>query len=301
MKPIIFLNILIAVSLFTGSQSHAKKLSACKNFTTQEQYRKDNLESFGIHLQYDGNKRSTKIGEISSDFSNEADLRVGDQIVHINGQPSPSLPAMFCGGRVSALTMIKRDEEYFEVVLTIKKAVPLKKLSVDFPATNPFKWNRNSNTGRRTKPVFASPTLAALFEGDFSKFDRNERTLLIVYINSAVSRVSKNFANTDISEGLKFIFGKNASRCFPYGSTKIEYDTFVEKRDLYGNTISRYKSRFSGRPILFDPTFSEIMYAKWKDGLGAEAYREMFALINENNYGCNSIEYRMLYNRLFTL
>ena len=280
--------------------AHARKLEACKNFTTAEQYKKDQLTTFGLHIiEVD---RKQLIEEISPDFQNDADLQVGDQIIHINGHAvRPSLVSVFCSGHVSALVMVKRDDRFFEVVLTLKNAAILEKYSVDFKATNPFKWNRGLD-GRRTKSVIDSPTLAAFFDGDFSKFDDAERVLLIVFINAAVSQIGPgNFPYEQVTDGLKAIYGDVAASCFPYGYTKIKYETYVTKRDSYGNTISHYKSRFSGGPILFDPVFSDEMYAKWKEGLGWGAYNEIKALIHAHGYGCDSIEYRMLYNRMFQL
>lgn len=268
----------------------------------------DNVRK-GLGLEFAGLKDPT-ITAIHSELDNRAELQVGDRLVHVSGYEELLIGKIYmtlCQHRQSALAMVERDGDYFEVLLSPGAATRLEAHATDFAVTNPFDPLGADKVFKSDGPMLYNPVFALLFAGDFDKFDEQERASLIAILNVSLSlspdmSISTMTRGKKALKGLRQIYGSSATACWPYGRTSFDVERFLitTRKDRYGTILSQVKSELGTKTLYFDPTLASAIMEKWKVAMkDFGVIPQLRALVDRQS--CFSAEYRLLYNRLFEL
>lgn len=268
----------------------------------------DNIRK-GMGLEFAGLKDPT-ITAIHSELDNKAQLQVGDRLVHVGGYedlPIGRIYMTLCQHRQSALAMIERDGDYFEILLSPGAATKLDAYATNFTVTNPFDPVGADKVFKSDGPIFYNPVFARIFAGNFDNLDEEERATLIAILNVSLSlspdmSVSAMTRGKKALNGLRKIYGSSATACWPYGRTSFEVERFLIKTrtNNYGVILSQVKSKLGDRTLYFDPKLANAIMEKWEVAMkDFGVIPQLRALVDRQS--CFSAEYRMLYNRLYEL
>lgn len=268
----------------------------------------DNVRK-GLGLEFAGLKDPT-ITAVHSELDNQAGLQVGDRLVHVSGYEELLIGKIYttlCQHRQSALAMVERDGDYFEVLLSPGAATNLGPYATNFAVANPFDPLGADKVFQSDGPIFYNPVFALLFAGNFDKFDEQERASLIAIMNVSLSlspdmSVPAMTRGKKALKGLRQIYGSSATACWPYGRTSFDVKRFLitTRKDNYGTILSQVKSKLGDRTLYFDPKLASAIMEQWKVAMkDFGVISQLRALVDRQ--GCFSAEYRMLYNRLFEL
>lgn len=268
----------------------------------------DNVRE-GMGLEFAGLKDPT-ITAIHQELDNKAGLRVGDRLVHVSGYEDLLIGKIYmtlCQHRQSALAMIERDGDYFEILLSPGAATKLDAYATDFTVTNPFEPVNADKVFGSDGPMFYNPVFARIFDGNFENLDEKERATLIAILNVSLSlspdmSVSTMTRGKKALTGLRKIHGSSATACWPYGRTSFEVERFLIRTvtNNYGAVLSQAKTELGEKTLYFDQKLANAIMEKWKVAMEDFGVIPQFrALVDRQS--CFSAEYRMLYNRLYEL
>ncbi|MFC5584209.1 hypothetical protein ACFPOD_03725 [Nitratireductor kimnyeongensis] len=268
----------------------------------------DNVRK-GMGLEFAGLKDPT-ITAIHSELDNRAGLQVGDRLVHVSGYEDLLIGKIYttlCQHRQSALAMVERDGDHFEVLLSPGAATKLEAYATDFAVTNPFDPVDADKVFGSDGPILYNPVFALLFAGNFDKFDEQERASLIAILNVSLS-LSPDMSASAMTRGkkalngLRQIYGPSATACWPYGRTSFDVERFLitTRKDSYGAILSQAKSELGTKTLYFDPKLGSAIMNKWEVAMkDFGVIPQLRSLVDRQS--CFSAEYRLLYNRLFEL
>lgn len=279
-----------SITLFT--QESALPSIDCKK---HDNFSDTLFEYYGIRLS-SLEKGATVDALNTGKVSNNADIRVGDRLVLVGGTTRRVDLALYgmCG-QISLYAAFERDGEYTETILSPGAIHRLDADLTDFPVPDPFR-NKDGSLDEDTAKAWSD-----VFNGETSEMSTEEKELLLVFGNTAVSRAlgsSERFPKDKrFFENFQGYRAQDVPTCFPYGADEINIKTTTTERNVYGSFLRETVTYHS---VYYDPRYTSIMKKGWDD---APRYGNIYRVIVDlvQRKGCTDAAYLKFYNQMLQL